>query len=83
MTAAVAVNRGVKLAHSSPPHGFELADGTDPPLPYLSFLGVGAQLALQAGRQPLVGVVGHQAHLLHPPLDLRRHARPHRERESD
>lgn len=52
------------------PCRLELTDGTHLPCSYVSFLGVGAQLALQAGRQPLVRVVRHQAHQLHPLLDL-------------
>lgn len=43
----------------------------------MSLLGVGAQLALQAGRQPLVRVVRHQAHQLHPLLDLGTQAGAH------
>lgn len=37
---------------------------------YMSLLCVCAQLTLQTGHQPLVCVVRHQAHQLHPPLDL-------------
>lgn len=36
----------------------------------MSLLRVCAQLTLQTGHQPLVRVVQHQAHQLHPPLDL-------------
>lgn len=36
----------------------------------MSLLCVCAQLTLQTGHQPLVRVVRHQAHQLHPPLDL-------------
>lgn len=38
--------------------------------PYVSLLRVCAQLTLQTGHQPLVRVVQHQTHQLHPPLDL-------------
>lgn len=37
---------------------------------YLSLFGVCAELTLQTGDQPLVRVVRHQTHQLHPPLDL-------------
>lgn len=56
------------------PCRLEPTDDTALPLAYVSFLAVGAQLALQADRQPLVRVVRHQAHQLHPLLDLRTHA---------
>ncbi len=39
----------------------------------MSLLCVCAQLTLQTGHQPLVRVVRHQTHQLHPPLDLRAH----------
>lgn len=64
------------------PCRLEPTDDTDLPLAYVSFLAVGAQLALQAGRQPLVRVVRHQAHQLHPLLDLRTHAGSHRKGQS-
>lgn len=57
---------------------FGRCDETEPPLSYVSFFRVGAQLALQAERQPLVRVVQHQAHQLHPLLDLRTHVGSHR-----
>lgn len=41
-----------------------------PPAPYMSLLRVHAQLTLQARHQPLVRVVRHQSHQLHPSLDL-------------
>lgn len=40
---------------------------------YVSLLRVRAQLTLQTGHQPLVRVVRHQTHQLHPPLDLCAH----------
>lgn len=63
--------------------GSELTHDPDLLLPYVSFLGVGAQLALQAGGQPLVRVVRHQADQLHPLLDLRTHRKGHSGKTAD